>query len=234
MNLWVASLLGIVACFILGIIIDAAIIQRIAGGTSRVMVTIGLIVLITAALPLVFGVVPYNYSRFFSDNINFTIFGHEMYIIKNGLFIFCVTFGVIIILALALRFTKWGLGVRSTSSNPTVAAMMGVNTNVITTLSWAISSACGGMACIFYASQTTSVSVTMLSGVDAYALLAFVVGGITSFWAPSVSSAVMPILLVAFGFISSLWASALVYLVVIILILLRPQGLFGTKTVAKV
>lgn len=233
-NLWVASLLGILASFMLGVFIDAGIIQRIAGGTSRVMVTIGLIVLITAALPIVYGVIPYSYSRFFEGNLNFRMFGRDFYIVKNCLFIFVVCVVVIAIIALALRFTKWGLGVRSTSSNATVAAMMGVNTNIMTTLSWAISSACGALAAIFYASQTTSVNVSLTGFIDAYAMLAFVVGGITSFWAPAVAAAIMPVLLVSFGFISNLWASSMVYGVVVIIMFLRPQGLFGKKTVTKI
>lgn len=233
-GIWACALGGIAVSFVIGLIIDGVIIRNIAGGNGRIMVTIGLIVLLTAAIPLVFGMVPYNFSRFFTGNLDFALFGMALYVNKNALFILGVSAAVISIIALSLRFTKWGLGIRATASNIYVASMMGVNTDMMTTVSWAISSACGALAAIFYASQTTTVSIFMLATIEANALLAFVVGSITSFWGPPVAAAIIPILLVFLAMLSGLWASASLYIIVMLLILIKPAGLFGKETVKKV
>jgi len=233
-SIWVATVAGIIASFLLGAVIDGVIIRNIAGGSGRIMVTIGLVVLITAVIPIVFGMVPYNFSRFFTGNIDFRFLGMNLYVNKNALFICVVSAVVILIIALALRFTKWGLGVRATASNIYVASMMCINTNRMTTVSWAISSACAALGAIFYASQTTQVSISMLGYVEAYSLLAFVVGGISSFVGPAVAACIIPIALVLLALANSLWASCFLYVIVMLLMLIRPQGLFGKKTQEKV
>jgi branched-chain amino acid transport system permease protein len=233
-NAWTATFGGVAVCFVLGYIIDNVIIRNIAGGSGRIMITIGLIVLITAAIPLVFGLIPFSFPRYYMGNLNFTFLGMELYVSANALFVFGLSAAVLGIIFLALRFTKWGLGVRSTASNKVVASMMGVNTDLMTALSWGISSACGALAAVLYASQTSLVSITMLGTVLANSLLAFIVGGYNSFYGPSVGAAIIPIALVFLGMISGLWATALLYAIIMVLILIKPTGLFGTKTVKKV
>ena len=233
-GVWLSTVGGVALSFVIGFIIDAVIIRNIAGGSGRIMVTIGLIVLITAAIPLIFGTIPYNFSRYFDGSIDFTLFGMPLYVNKNSLFIFITSAVIILAIFAALRFTKWGLGVRGTASNAYVAAMMGVNTDLMTAFSWAVSSACGALAAIFCASQTTSVSITMLANIDANSLLAFVVGGIPSFYGPALGAAVIPILLVFFALINGLWANSMLYILVMLLVLIKPEGLFGTKVLKKV
>ncbi|MDR1735951.1 MAG: branched-chain amino acid ABC transporter permease [Oscillospiraceae bacterium] len=233
-NAWTSMLGGVAICFFLGYIMDNVIIRNIAGGSGRIMITIGLIVLITAAIPLVFGLNPFTFPRYFMGNLNFSFLGMDLYVSANALFVFLLSAVVIGIIFLALRFTKWGLGVRGTASNKVVASMMGVNTDLMTALSWGISSACGALAAVLYASQTSLVSVTMLATVLANSLLAFIVGGYNSFYGPAIGAALIPVLLVFLAMIDGLWANGMMYILVMLFILVRPTGLFGTKTRKKV
>lgn len=234
-NGWVATIGGVLACFLVGVFIDAVIIRRAsAGASSRVMITLGLIILFSASIPLIFGMIPYEFVRFFSGNFSFGLLGVNFTITKNAVFIFCASVVVIAVVFMALYLTKWGLGVRATASNMSVASMMGINTNRITAVSWGVSSACGALAAIFYSSQTTNVSVDMLATVQSSSLLAFVLGGYTSFYWPVVGAVIIPIATILLSMISGLWANALLYILVLLTILVRPMGLFGKETIKKV
>lgn len=229
---WIGMIAGVLICFIIGILLDAVVIRHIGGGNGRVMVTIALIVIFTAGIPLVFGTIPYNFPRFFQKQIEFTLFGMNFNVTQNGLFVLVLSLVVIAIIVLALNLTKWGLGVRGTSANMYVAAMMGVNTNMMTALSWGISSACGALAAILLASQTQVINISMLGTVNSYSLLACVLGGLTSFYGPVIGAAIIPLVLSLMAFISGIWSSALLYIAVMLVILIKPAGLFG-KTIQK-
>lgn len=234
LNPWYSMLAGIALCFAIGFFLDAIVVRHIGNASGRIMVTIALIVLLTAGIPLVFGTIPYNFPRFFRQQISFSMFGMNFNVTANALFILGTSAVVIGIIFAALRFTKWGLGVRGTASNMLVASMMGVNTNMMTALSWAISSACGGLAAIFLASQTQTVEIAMLGSIQAFSLLAFVFGGFTSFYGPVIGAVLIPIMLSLSAFASGIWASALLYIVVMLVILVKPSGLFGKGVEMKV
>ena len=57
---------------------------------------------------------------------------------------------IIIGLFVALKYTKWGLSVRSVAGNETVAGMMGVNTRWVTAFTWAIAGGLGALAASLY------------------------------------------------------------------------------------
>lgn len=231
---WLALVAGVGLSFLIGVLIDAVVVRHVGGGNGRIMVTIALIVIFTAGIPLAFGTIPYNFPRFFNGQVEFQLFGMPFNVTKNALFILLLSLAVITIIFLALNLTKWGLGVRGTASNMYVAAMMGVNTNMMTALSWGISSACGALAGVLLASQTQVINITMLSSVQANSLLAFIIGGYTSFYGPAIGAAIIPILLSLLAFISGIWSSALLYIVVMIAILIKPAGLFGKAVQKKV
>lgn len=233
-NPWLALVAGVLLCFVIGVLVDAVVVRNIGGGSGRTMVTIALIVIFTAGIPLVYGTIPYNFPRFFKEQIEFSLFGMQFNVTQNALFVLLLSIAVIALIFAALNLTKWGLGVRGTSSNVYVAAMMGVNTNMMTALSWGISSACGALAAILLASQTQVINLTMLGSVQANSLLAFVLGGFSSFYGPVVGAAIIPVVQSLMAFISGIWASALLYIVVMLVILIKPAGLFGKSIQKKV
>ena len=65
-------------------------------------------------------------------------------------------------------------------------------------------------------------------------VVAVVLGGIISFYAPVIGALIIPILLSLLAFVNSIWASALLYIAVMLVILIKPSGLFCTATQKKV
>ena len=234
-NPWLSALGGVVVCFVLGWLIDAIIMGRLSSGpVGRVMVTLGLILIISAIIPMAFGMIPYSFPRFFAGNFNWTMFGTDFTITRNGLFTFAVSVVVIAVIFVALYKTKWGLCVRATSSNSTVASMMGINTRHMTAMSWGISSACAALAAVLLAAQTTNVNANMMTVIATTSLLAFVMGGYTSFFGPVIGAMIIPTATVMLAMISGLWANVFLYTVVLLTILVKPVGIFGKKTMEKV
>jgi len=234
-NPWVAGLGGIVLCAGIGFAVDFFVVSRLKSGPiGRVMVTLGLILIVSALIPIIFGTVPYTYPRYFTGLVEFSLFGHDFTITQNGLFIFVTAVVVIGIVFTALYKTKWGLSVRATASNPIVANMMGINTKRITAISWAVSSALAALAAVLLGSQNTNVQIAMLDVVGTNALLALVIGGFTSFHGPVIGAIIIPTLLAMLAMISGLWANVLMYTVVLLIILIKPDGLFGKKTMEKI
>ena len=232
---WVSGFGGIAVCFVIGWAVDFLVVSRLKSGpVGRVMVTLGLILIVSALIPMMFGTIPYTYPRYFAGVLEFSLFGSDFTMTQNGLFIFLVAIGVIAIVFLALYQTKWGLSVRATASNSVVASMMGINTKRLTAISWAVSSAIAALAAVLLGSQNTNVHVDMLAVVGTNALLALVIGGITSFYGPIIGAIIIPTLLAMLAMISGLWSNVLMYSVVLLVILIKPEGLFGKKTMSKI
>jgi branched-chain amino acid transport system permease protein len=234
-NPWVAGISGVAICFIIGWCVDFLVVSRLKSGpVGRVMVTLGLILIFSAMIPIIFGTIPYTYPRYFAGIMEFTLFGRAFTMTRNGLFIFLVASGVVAVVFVALHKTRWGLCVRATASNPIVAAMMGINTKRLTALSWGVSTAIAALAGVLLGSQYTNVNIDLLGAVGTNALLALVIGGFSTFYGPIVGAVVIPVLIAMLAMISGLWSGVLMYSVVLLAILLKPEGLFGKKTMDKI
>ena len=74
----------------------------------------------------------------------------------------------------------------------------------------------------------------MMGQVQIFSFLACVLGGVSSFWAPIAGCAIIPLLLNYSAIISPRWAMLISFIIIMLIILIRPNGLFGTKLVKKV
>ncbi len=119
-------------------------------------------------------------KTFTTDILHFSLFGYDFNIIKMGLLAFTLAVVVLAAVFAALKFTRWGLSVRATAANETVAQMLGVNTRVITAFSWALA---GGLATLggFFTGAGTALNVTLMGNAQVYGFLACVLGGFGSF-----------------------------------------------------
>ena len=156
-RLFLGLLAGVLISFLLGLFIDVAIIRRGRYVTSvgKQMITMGLVMVLMGLIPVLFGTNPITLPAFSYDVELITIGENFLVIPTQNLYAIAITFAVLALLFAALRFTKWGLGVRATASSEIVASMMGVNTRVITAMSWAIAGGLGAIAAFFFASSTS-------------------------------------------------------------------------------
>lgn len=235
-NKWLAVGAGIALSFLLGLFIDTMIIRKAkkVNVIGKQMITMGLVIIISALIPIIFGSIPYEFGRFLEGNVEFSLFNMDLYITKNGLLILGVAAAIVSVIFVGLYCTKWGLGVRATASNELVASMMGINTRVITAMSWSIAGGCGAVAAILFASQTGNVDSTMMTSVQVNGFLASILGGFSSFFGPILGAMIIPISLALIAIIDSLWSGVILYSLVLLVVLIKPRGLLGKKTAKKV
>ncbi len=232
-------LIGIVVGFAFGLFIDIMLIRKskYSNVLTKQMITMGMILVFSGLFPVVFGIfaqpTPMPLTRkVFEVNVGGVI---PLYISGHALISIVLTILVLGGIFLALKYTKWGLGVRATASNEIVAGMMGVNTKFITAMSWGIAGGIGALAAGLFAPTVYTLTPDLMMGLQINGFLAAVLGGFSTFAGPMIASLIIPISRVfAWQFISNEWSNAIVYLLVLVIILVKPVGLLGKRIAKKV
>lgn len=119
---------------------------------------------------------------------------------------------------------------------------MGVDTRKITAVSWALAGALGVLAAVMYAGGGTTISASFMTTIQVNAFLAGILGGFSTFYGPVIGAILIPVVSSCVGFLAnyqafsgiSRWQMVVVYVLMLLAILLKPEGLFGKKTVKKV
>jgi urea transport system permease protein len=147
----------------------------------------------------------------------------------NGLLVMSLTFALTTLIFIALYRSRWGIRVRATTQNRTMSAATGINTSRVDRLSFALGC---GLAGIAGAAFTTIGSTGPTSGslyiVDTFLVVVFggaqsLVGGIASAFSIAQTQATMEF------FLSGSTAKVLTLAGVIVILMLRPQGLFSIR-----
>ncbi len=243
---------GVVVGVLVGLFVDIVIFRRgkNVNAVGKQIITMGLVSIIFGGIPLIFGnpeTVPfeafYNTQKAgVSPNIVISAFGGEIVITKHALICLAITVVVLGVLFLLLKFSKWGLGVRCTASNEFTAELMGINSHAITAASWAIAGALGVLAAVMYAGGGTRISTSFMTTVQVNAFLAGILGGFSTFYGPVVGAVLIPVAASCVGFLANVpalsgiarWNMVIVYALMLIVILIKPQGLMGKPIVKKV
>jgi branched-chain amino acid transport system permease protein len=236
MPFWIAMILGALIAFCFGFLIDAGIIRqgRQVNASGRQMITMGLMMIFYAVIPVVYVTITTrtpNIPKFTYENIEFSFLGRELYITQHSLICVIIAAAGLSILFTLLKFTQWGMGLRATASNETVAQMMGINTKLITGVTWGIA---GLFVAVSASSTAMSLNSGMMSTVQIYGFLACVLGGVSSFWAPIAGCVLIPLFLNYSAVVSPKWAGLITFILIMLIILVRPNGLFGKRFIKKV
>jgi branched-chain amino acid transport system permease protein len=234
-NMYVSILFGMGLSFVIGLLIDTQIFRRakLIFPIGKQMITLGIVLIFIGFIPITFSRYQLAMGSLIEGNLAFRFLGVELTMTNHALFSTLLTVVILGSLFFALKYSKWGLGVRATASQETVAAMMGVNTRTITALSWAIAGGLGSLAATLF-SANLLFDALFMTPIQINAFLAGIVGGFTSFIGPLVGASLLTILGNLIGFNFSLAREVLMYGIILIMILIKPNGLFGKKVIKKV
>jgi branched-chain amino acid transport system permease protein len=146
---------------------------------------------------------------------------------------------VTVVLLVALRETilrtRFGLALRALSQNRDAAALMGVNSNAVISSTFAVGSALAGAAGVLYAMNIHSIEPLMgtLPGIKAF--VAAVLGGIGSLPGAAVGGLLLGLTeCLLGGSVLSSYRDAIAFGILILILLIRPSGLFGSTAAEKV
>ena len=165
--------------------------------------------------------------------VNYEWFGIRVTNIQ--LQILATTIILMIILQLIVKKTKMGRAMRAAAADPVAAELMGININGTISFVFAIGSAMAGAAGVLIGLYYNSIEPTMGLTPGIKAFVAAVVGGVGSIPGAAVGAVIVGCLesmMQAIGF--SAFKDAAVYVVLIIVLLFLPAGLFGNKQPEKV
>jgi len=154
---------------------------------------------------------------------------------SKDLMVYLVTIPLMIALTAFIKFTKLGKAMRATAQNPTAAKLMGINTDRVIGITFAIGGALAGASSIVYALKLNTISYQMGFQNGLYAFTAAVLGGIGR-----IPGAVLGGLIIGLvryygsAYVGENWVGALIFGILIIILIFRPSGLLGANTREKV
>lgn len=159
----------------------------------------------------------------------------SIFLSSRELFVAGVTMPILLILGYLVRYTKLGIAMRATAQNPEAAGLMGVDVNKIISITFFIGGILAGVASIVFCIYNSTVSYQMgfRAGVDAFT--AAVLGGIGSFLGAFFGGLIIGVVrALSDQYISTSWTNAVVFFVLILVLVFRPQGLLGRSLREKV
>ena len=232
----VAILLSIVFSFVLGAVVERWLMRRFERGDpdTAVVVTIGLLLLITGIAGWLW---TYNNQQFPSlfalDTVSFLGVSVSQRSIGT-------TVVIVVVMALLRGLfagTKLGLALRAVAINPQSAAFSGLPVGRLLMVGWGLAAALGAVAGALVAPQLT-LTPGMLDNALVYALAAVILGGLTSPFGVVIAAWIIGVLenlaAVYIPFIGFDLKVAVPFFLIFVVLLVRPQGLFGRKNVVRV
>ena len=234
LNPAIAVLLAIFGCVVLGVLIDKVAYAplREAPRLSILITAIGVSYLLENGVQLLLGadakVVPS-----IIDLGTVQVFGSTLS--GTALLTVAVTIVATVVLTLLVQKTRLGKAMRAVSEDMGAARLMGVNVNSTISFTFAVGSALAGIAAILSSMAYQQVSPTMGVMLGTKAFVAAVLGGIGSIPGAVIGGLIVgfsEVFVAAFGL--SVWQDAVVFLLLILVLVVKPTGLLGRPVTEKV
>jgi branched-chain amino acid transport system permease protein len=150
---------------------------------------------------------------------------------------FCVCLGVVVLLWLFFRFTTLGLAMRAVAFNPDASRLMGVRVGWMLALGWGFAAVLGAIAGMM-AAPTVFLDPDMMIVVLIYAFAAAVLGGIDSPVGAVVGGLLLGVVINLLGayvdFVGQELRLPTALAVLLVVLIIRPAGLFGRVVVRRV
>ena len=147
---------------------------------------------------------------------------------------FLAALGSALLLHLFLKYTRTGIAVRAVTQNPDAAVLMGVRLPMVSSISWALCGLMAGIAGLLLA-PVTYLSYNMMNPYLVRMFAAAALGGLTSVWGAVFGGVLLGALEGLIGrFLPATLIDVVSVLVLLAVLVFRPQGLFGTARVRRV
>ena len=130
------------------------------------------------------------------------------------------------------RYSRTGITLRATASDPVTAATLGININYAQRITWALSGLVGTVAGVLIAGSAGLSP--LLAGTALGVLAAIVLGGLDSILGAIVASLIVGLVeALAAGYLGGKTRDLVQYIVVLAVLVVKPYGLFGTRTIER-
>jgi branched-chain amino acid transport system permease protein len=222
---------------VLGIGVQQLVIRPVQQKSvlAVVIVTIGLLSLIDGVVLWVWGGDPKFIPPPFGSSV-YHVSGVTMSLTDLGTI--AISIGSLVALWLLFQFTKLGLAMRASALRPGAARLVGVRVNWMLALGWGFAAVLGAVSGLLTEPSEFQLSPTMMQPILIYAFAAAVLGGLESPTGAVISGIALGIFLNLVGqyvgFVTSEVRLPVAFAVLLVVLLVKPSGLFGRAAVRKV
>jgi branched-chain amino acid transport system permease protein len=230
-NYWLALVVALLVGLVLGAVAERVLVRPVETGPplNAVIVTLGLLIFLQAVAGMIWGnAQAHSYPPAFSFR-GYDVGSHTLLFAPNDLYIVVAVTVVVAALYLLFQRTAVGLRMRAAAFNPEVARMLGVRVGRALTLGWALAAALGALAGVL-AAGTQAGYVQTVGPFDAllvYGFTAAVIGGLDSPLGAVVGGLLLGLLLsYADSYVSGEIQTMYAFVILMAVLMLRPNGLF--------
>ncbi len=227
-------LIALVLAGILGVVIELTAFRSIRNGarSSQLISAIGVSIILQNSIMLLGGSDTKSYPNVI-QNIAYEI--QNITISKVQIVILVVSVILMVMLYLLIYKSQIGIAIRATSMDQDMASLMGLPVNKIISITFSVGSVLGAAAGILVGMYYNTLVYNMGSAMGLKAFVAAVLGGIGNIPGTMIGGILLG-LSESFGavFISAKYKDAFAFIILIIVLLFKPNGLFGKSEVEKV
>jgi branched-chain amino acid transport system permease protein len=232
---WVAFLAAIAAGFMLGALIERLIIRPVEGKAdlNAVILTLGLFMVLHGLTALVFGVQHRGFPAPVSTSA-ISVGDTSIGITPFGIVTIVVVAVVMAGLVVLFRFTDLGLRMRASAFNGEVSRLLGVRVGRMLTLGWALAAAVGAVAGMLIAGGDL-VNPAFMDPFVIYGFIAAVLGGLDSPIGSVIGGLILGLSLsYVTGYVGEHLAPLVALGILMLVLLVRPSGLFAAAAARRV
>lgn len=232
--LWLAVIPAVVVCTLLGVLIERIAYRplRDSSRISLLITTIGVSLFLQNLFVKIFSSSAKPIPALFPQkSIDFGGTHLSLATVITVVSTIILTY----LLNLFVNKTKHGKAMLAVSEDYGAAELVGINVNQVMTMTFAIGSALAGIASVLYVSSYPQIQPFMGSMLGIKAFTAAVLGGIGSIPGAVVGGLILGIIeVMTRAYLSSAYADAIVFVLLIVVLLVQPNGLFGKLEKEKV
>ena len=227
----VAFIFAIITTGILEMLMDSVILAPLraknAPNITCLISVIGVSYIIQNMLMIVF-----DSTKLF-DFGNVTILGVTLTSAQISMFLIALVF--LAVLTVIVNYTKIGLAMRASRENAKAANLMGIDVRKVVTFTFFLSGMCAAVAGVLVSGYYQMVYSTMGTEAGLKGFSAAVLGGIGVLYGSVVGGVIVGVAeALAVAFLGGSFRSATAYIVLFLVLLIRPSGLFGKDNIDKV
>jgi len=235
LSYWLSFFLTLLIAFVLGAVLQIVFIRPIQHSViAVVIVTVGMFILIDGLVTWKWGAdlkfmkAPFGNAVYHAGGVAFS---------RQDIGVLLVSILSVILLWVLFQFTKLGLAMRAAALRPAAAALVGVRVNWMLAIGWGLAAVLGAVSGLM-TEPTQFLQPTMMQAILLYAFAAAVLGGLESPAGAVIGGLALGVFLNLIGqyvgFATSELRLPIAFGVLLIVLLVKPTGLFGRRQVRRV